>query len=31
AHNSFLKEMGRMDPKPARVAEPRPAQPAHSS
>jgi linoleoyl-CoA desaturase len=31
AHNSFLKEMGRSDPKPARVPEPRPAQPAHSS
>jgi linoleoyl-CoA desaturase len=31
AHNSFLKEMGRSDPKPARVAEPRAAQPAHSS
>jgi linoleoyl-CoA desaturase len=31
AHNSFLREMGRSDPKPARVAEPRPAQPAHSS
>jgi linoleoyl-CoA desaturase len=31
AHNSFLKEMGRSDPRPARVTEPRPAQPAHSS
>jgi linoleoyl-CoA desaturase len=31
AHNSFLKEMGRSDPKPALAAEPRPARTAATS